>query len=166
MTIKPDRPILDEYGLTEYLYDVLKLCETPTLWKTGGLTHSIASLYKLRDRGLLSGPPTGKPHSVPFALSQAGRDLLSRVERGLHRPEWLTVNRVEALKTLTRQSGVLIYSPKIHGRKFNRATLDSLVKHGYLRKDFETYRLTDLGRETWAEWQQNPPSPTGRGGRG
>lgn len=152
-TTKPGRAILDEYGLSEYLYDALKACEHPTFWKQAGLTHSIASLYKLRDRGLLTGPKTGKPYSVPFALSDAGRDILARIQRGLHRPEWITLARANALQTVVKNKGLLHYSPKIYGRKFSRATLDSLVQHGYLRQESELYRLNDLGREAWQEYQ-------------
>lgn len=151
--MKPNHALLDEYGLSEYLYDALKACEYPTFWKQGDLTHSIACLYKLRNRGLLTGPPTGSPYSVPFSLSPTGRDLLGRLARGLHRPEWLTFNRKNALGTLVKNGGALIYSPKNHGSKFTRTTLDSLARHGYVHKDFEQWRITDLGREAWAEWQ-------------
>lgn len=142
--------ILDEYGLSEYLYDALRACEQPTHWKQNGLTHSIASLYKLRDRGLLKGPKTGQPYSLPFHLTEAGRDLLSRVERGLHKPEWLSEHQAKALQTIVKNKGSIIHSPKTHG--FSKTTLQSLTRAGYLvQKTNIHWEITALGREAWQE---------------
>lgn len=171
----PSHQLLDEYGLNEVTYKLLVLVAAatePLSWKaikpiaayykiTG---NPAPSLHKLVDRGLLTGPArTEYVGTYPFAITDQGRDILARIQRGLHRWEWITPARAEALKTLIRQHGSLIYSPKIHGHKFSRATLDSLVKHGYLRKDFSTYRLTDLGREAWAEYLTSVPLGKGVG---
>lgn len=153
MNTKPSDQILYEYGLTKYHYGALKACEDPTFWKTGSLTHSIASLYKLRDRGLLTGPPTGKPYSIPFHLTAAGRDLLARVERGLHKPEWLSEHQAKALQTIVKNNGTLIHSPKIHG--FSKTTLASLTRAGYLNQRTNVqWNITDLGREAETEWRE------------
>lgn len=154
MSTKPSDQILDEYGLTLYLYDALKACKDPTYWKTGNLTHSITSLYKLRDRGLLTGPKTGQPHFLPFHLTAAGRDLLSRVERGLHKPEWLSQHQSKALRAIAK-NGFIIHSPKAHG--FSKTTLASLTRAGYLNQRSNIqWEITALGREAWQELKQEP----------
>jgi hypothetical protein len=152
---KTSWPLLDEYGLSEYLYDALICCIDPTYWKQGGLTHSITSLYKLRDRGLLSGPPTGKPYSVPFHLTDVGRDILARIERGLHKPEWLNENRARALRVIIEVNNGFIapHSQTVHG--FGKVTLQSLVRAGYIRQDTNIqWSATTLGREAWAEYKR------------
>ena len=150
---KPSPALLDEYGLTEYTYDALKACEHPTYWKQDRLTHSIASLYNLRDRGLLSGPLTGKPYSEPFHLTDAGRDLLSRVERGLHKPEWLSEHKARALEWLAERTGYDVSLMRPQG--ISLTTLRSLEKNGYLESQNETlWRITDVGLEAWAVWRR------------
>lgn len=160
MFTKPSPAFLDEYGLTEYLYDALKACDSPTYWKQGGLTQSIACLYKLRDRGLLGGPPTGKPYSQPFHLTNAGRDLLARIERGLHKPEWLSEHKARALRVIIeKNNGSIVHSPAIHG--FSKTTLESLARAGYVRAVTNVqWDITALGREAWAEWKCKMTNPT------
>lgn len=148
---KPSDQILAEYGLTEYLYDALKACEQPTYWKQGQLTHSIASLYKLRDRGLLKGPKTGQPYFLPFHLTEAGRDLLGRVERGLHKPEWLSEHQAKALGVLASRRSLLHNDRKIFS--LTKGTLDSLIRAGYVSDGGLDYAITALGREAWQEWR-------------
>lgn len=150
MPPKPSWQILDEYGLTEYLYDVLKLCQTPQFWgrREDRLRHSSQSLYKLCERGWLDGPPKGEIYSQPFVLSETGRELLARLDRGLHKPEWLNKHRARALHWL-------YWGPTHNNRRKDFATslttLRSLERAGYIRLDDGQWRITDLGREAWAE---------------
>lgn len=155
-TTKPTPALLDEYGLSEYLYDALKACTDPTYWKTGDLTHSIALLYKLRDRGLLTGPKTGKPYSIPFHLTKAGRDLLSRVERGLHKPEWLSEHQVRALDWLSNSTIPAYSTHLLSFYKIRLVTIRSLLNAGYVSTDGIEYSLTPLGREAWQEYKESP----------
>ncbi|MCK6629328.1 MAG: hypothetical protein L6R45_29645 [Anaerolineae bacterium] len=189
MNTQPDHALLDEYGLNQVTYRLLAAIATPpplsasergpggeVSWpalKTIALQQKITgnpapALRKLVERGLLAGPARDEDiHARPFTLTPQGHDIFVRIQLGWHKPQWLTVSRVNALKTLIKANGALLYSPKIHGRKFNRSVLDTLVKHGYLIRDFETYRLTLLGRAAWAEYQQQLlSSPGGKGEKG
>ena len=151
-TPKPPDQILAEYGLSEYLYDALKACEQPTYWKQGNLTHSITSLYKLRDRGLLKGPKTGQPHFLPFHLTAAGRDLLSRVERGLHKPEWLSEHQANALQFLALHPKLALVDRRFYRIKL--ITLNSLERAGYISSGGIDCVITALGREAWQELEK------------
>lgn len=171
----PSHQLLDEYGLNAVTYQFLALVHQaahPFDWfllkhvaRTEKITGNPApALRKLVDRGLITGPARSEGISARrFGPTDQGEIIFSRIRRGLHRWEWITPARAEALKTLIRQRGSLLYSQKIYGSKFSRPTLDSLVKHGYVRKDFEMYRLTDLGREAWAEYLVTVPLGKGPG---
>jgi len=155
--------LLNEYGLTSYHLEIMRLCVHPTYWKQGGLNHSITALYKLIDRGLLTGPQRGQANSVPFELSPAGKDLLAKIHRGLHHPKWLSETKLAVLMTLND-------APYCSRRKLldwggTGATLNALQKAGYIYQPLGVldYAITDLGREALAEWgrSHNPPLPIG-----
>lgn len=155
MNSKPNLAILAEYDLTEYLYDALKACEHPTFWKQGELRHAIHCLYKLCDRGLLSGPPKGAAYSKPFHLTDQGRDVLARIERGLHKPEWLSEHQARCLKLLN--SGVW-RNVDLRVMDVRQITIGSLAKAGYIMADntdilLARWYITDLGREAFTERQ-------------
>lgn len=154
MTQKPSPALLDEYGLTDYHYDALRSCEHPTYWRQGDLSHSIQALYKLIDRGLLTGPKRGKPYSEPFHLTDKGRKTLTRLERGLHHPEWITEPKANALTTIRKQGELYApRSPLPFG--FTMTTLHSLERAGYVRQVRPyTWVLTDVGLDAWVEHEE------------
>lgn len=169
--MNPSLALLDEYGLNQVTYRLLVMVAaalSPLSWgriKSDAAHEKITgnpaqSLRKLIDRGLLTGPGRNEDiNAHPFATTPQGHKLITRLHLGLHRPEWLTVNRLAALQTLAaRNNGAIVYSPKIYGRKFSKTTLKTLHRHGYVCRDFEQWRITDLGRQALAEYQ-NLPSP-------
>jgi hypothetical protein len=86
---KIDHQLIDEYGLNPLTYRLLRLASKSDIeWNGPGLraitTQPANGLRKLVERGLLSGPGrTEKINCRPFALTDAGRDTLARIERGL-----------------------------------------------------------------------------------
>jgi ParB-like chromosome segregation protein Spo0J len=153
--------LIDEYGLTEYKCDILRLCRTSTHWKQGGLTHSITTLYKLADDGLLTGPKRGKPHSVPFELTPQGHDLLARIERGLHLPAWLSRTRAQALQALAGD-GPLTDRDLLD--RSHRMSILSLRDAHYITEfsgpdSGKCWQITGLGLEALSEYQQTQPNP-------
>lgn len=155
--------LLDEYGLTRYHLEIMRLCVHPTFWKQGGLNHSITALYKLIDRGLLTGPKRGQPYSVPFQLTPAGKDLLGKIHRGLHHTKWLSETKLAVLMTLSDDG--LCTRRKLIDCGGTAATITSLQKAGYIFQPLGNidYALTMLGREALADWgrSQIPPLPAG-----
>lgn len=147
--------LLDEYGLTSYHLDILRLCVHPTYWKEG-LDHSITSLYRLIDKGLLTGPQRGKPHDTPFELTKQGKWTLYALERGLHAPAWFSKHKINALKAMTENgTGVIEHDLNAHRLGgFTLGTLKSLERAGYVEKLDATWRITDLGIEAYANFLQ------------
>lgn len=110
------------------------------------------TLRSLVGRGLLLGPDTGQAIKArPFSLSEAGRELVGKVERGLHTPGWLTEHKVKALECLDKPHPVAWSVLKDEG--IRKGTLGSLTKSGYLTNGLG-WEITDLGREALAEWRQ------------
>lgn len=91
MNNKINHALIDEYGLNPTTYRLLKLASKSAIaWNGPGLraitTQPAPGLRKLVERGLLDGPGRTEKIAVrPFALTDAGRDTLARIERGLHR---------------------------------------------------------------------------------
>lgn len=150
-----------EYDLHESLYLLLKLVEEsgPLRWDTAAdytllkevSGNPAALLRHLIDRGLLSGPARGqKIQTAPFALTDQGRELLGKIERGLHTPAWLSEHKVKALERLNRPHPVAWSVMKAEG--IRRVTLRSLVDNGYICISGPGWEITDLGREALAEW--------------
>lgn len=162
---QPSLTLLNEYGLTDYHYDALKICENPTTWKQDLLDHSITVLCKLRDRGLLSGPETGQPYSKPFELTQKGRELVNKIERGIHHPKWLTEPKLTVLVRLADGACLRRILVQLHGA--TGPTLIALERARYIYRPqgdgAEYFALTDLGREALADWGRShiPPLPAG-----
>ncbi|MCL4295744.1 MAG: hypothetical protein KJ077_08455 [Anaerolineae bacterium] len=110
------------------------------------------TLLSLARRGLLLGPDPGQAIKArPFSLSEAGRDLVGKVERGLHTPAWLSEHKVKALECLDKPHPVAWSVLKDKGVR--KVTLGSLTKAGYLTNGLG-WEITDLGREALAEWRQ------------
>jgi DNA-binding PadR family transcriptional regulator len=159
---QPSLTLLNEYALTDYHYDILMICEHPTFWKQGSLIHSIQTLYKLRDRGLLSGPETRSPYDKPFELTAEGRQLVNKIERGIHHPKWLSGPKLAVLKRLADGTYLRKTLVQIHGA--TGPTLIALERARYIyRPVADHFALTDLGREALADWDhsQIEPLPAG-----
>jgi hypothetical protein len=158
----PDRALLDEYGLNEVTYRLLVKVAAhpePLPWRLVKMTaghervtgNPAPALRKLVDRNLLSGPRRGEDiRNESFAATQAGFDLVARIARGLHRPEWLSQSRLRALRYLS--SGVACDTDILRPRGIRLPTLQALERAGYVQGP-TVWRITDLGREAWAEWQ-------------
>lgn len=163
-----------EYDLSEPHYLLLKLIEAsgPLRWDTAAdyarlkevSGNPAALLRHLVDRGLLSGPARGeKIQAAPFGLTDEGRDLLGRIERGLHTPVWLSEHKVKALEVLSR--GRLSLPGKVRER-IKQVTLNSLIEAGYVEVErldsmddagcvcvgYSDWVITDLGWEALGEW--------------
>lgn len=110
------------------------------------------TLRSLVGRGLLLGPDTGQAIKArPFSLSEAGRELVGKIERGLHTPAWLSEYKVKALECLDKPHPVAWSVLKEEG--IRKVTLGSLTKAGYLTNGLG-WEITDLGREALTEWKQ------------
>jgi hypothetical protein len=151
-----------EYGLNEVHFGLLKLIEKSQIvhWdseeylKMRKLSGQPAvSLRKLVDMGLLCGPARGEPiNSKPFELSEQGRSVIEKIERGLHKPEWLSEYRVKTLQVLDRANGVAWSVLKAEG--IQKITLLSLDRAGYVVWRDPFTEITELGREALREWSQ------------
>jgi len=115
-------------------------------------------MRKLVHRGLLIGPAQSEDiNTRPFVATQSGYNLLGRIERGLHTPGWLSASRVRALKWLSSNDGRGI--DMLRPRGISMITMRALRKAGYISTaDEATWRITDLGREAWAEWLKKEAS--------
>lgn len=167
MNNPPKPALLDEYGLNEVTWRLLVKIAAhpePMTWtlikrisKTEHITGNPAqSLRKLIDRGLLTGPARHEDLITrPMAATQPAYDLIKRIERGLHPPEWITASRVVALDLL-RRSGPLPIQELVKQHHIRQITLSSLAEHGYLELSNDYYyHITDLGREALAEYVQS-----------
>jgi hypothetical protein len=102
-----DHQLIDEYGLNPTTYRLLKLAQGgPIEWLGPGLkaitTQPAPGLRKLVERGLLSGPArTEKVNCRPFEMTEKGRDVLGRIERGLHKNSWMSAGKVKLLTLLS-----------------------------------------------------------------
>ncbi|MCL4296407.1 MAG: hypothetical protein KJ077_11795 [Anaerolineae bacterium] len=153
--------IIYEYGLNVPQYKILKFVAI------AGEVHypddrlnqfSGAPANQLRhlacDLALLDGPPRGKPiRSQPFTVTEKGRELLAKIDRGLHTPAWLSEHKVKALQVLPA-SGVRSPVADLKKQGVRRVTLGSLAAAGYIGCIADTwYYLRPLGQEALAEWQ-------------
>jgi hypothetical protein len=157
----PTPQLLDEYGLNEVTYGLLLLAfEHNIQWSEHQVElkqisgQPAVALRKLVDRGLLTGPGRGVNIGAQvFALTQRARRILAKIERGLHRPRWLSPARARALQYLSGGAGwdEAILRP----RKIYLPTLLALKKAGYVQESPKTmWRITDLGQEAWAEYEE------------
>jgi hypothetical protein len=89
MATKINHQLIDEYGLNPTTFRLLKLASKSAIeWNGPGLraitTQPAPGLRKLVERGLLDGPArTEKVNCRPFSLTEEGRDVLARIERGV-----------------------------------------------------------------------------------
>ncbi|MCL4300739.1 MAG: hypothetical protein KJ077_33690 [Anaerolineae bacterium] len=107
------------------------------------------------DLTLLDGPTRGKPiRSQPFTVTGAGRELLAKIDRGLHTPAWLSEHKVKALLALPA-SGERVPFTELKKQGVRRVTLGSLAAASYIGNIADTwYYLRPLGQEALAEWQR------------
>jgi hypothetical protein len=165
--------LLDEYGLNEVNWRLLALvaaAASPLKWKeikpiaayykiTG---NPAPSLHKLVDRGLLSGPArTEHIMSSPFQATGQGHTILAKIERGLHRPMWLSAARLKVLNIL--KEGYQAERDLLHQHKCHPRAILSLSDANYIYQPdgTDTWHITALGSEAWAEYQQqNQPEAT------
>lgn len=156
--------LIFEYGLNETQYRVLCLLqeEQGLIWWTNGYHQKQLkkisgqpgqTLRKLVDWGILEGPARGELIGVKaFRLTDKARDLLARVGRGLHTPEWMSEHKLAALETAVDQPcGISLATKKGLGIKL--VTLHSLEKAGYLVRQNGVWLATELGREAMNEWR-------------
>lgn len=150
----PDDGLLNEYGLARPHFKLLWLVSLgPVSWPDCMLRaisgQPAAGLRKLIRMGLLDGPAGKQPiRSKPFSLTGRGRETLGRIERGLHKPAWITEARATAL-------GQLVHRPKdsVSLICVRQITLYSLERNGYIRFTHKfQWSMTDLGREAWQEY--------------
>lgn len=154
--------IIYEYGLNVPQYKILKFVSL------AGEVHypdnrlnqfSGQPANQLRhlacDLALLDGPPRGKPiRSQPFTVTDAGRELLAKIDRGLHTPAWLSEHKVKALQALPA-NGVRCPVADLKRQGIRRVTLGSLATAGYIGNIADNwYYLRPLGQESLAEWQR------------
>lgn len=107
------------------------------------------------DLALLDGPPRGKSiRSQPFTPTDAGRELLAKIDRGLHAPAWLSEHKIKALQALPA-SGVRCEVSGLKKQGIRRVTLGSLAAAGYIGCIADTwYYLRPLGQEALVEWHR------------
>jgi len=156
----PPIQLLDEYGLNAVSHAALVTVRDhgPIGWDDPRLREGIPSLRpaptlrKLVDRGLVIGPARNESiRARPFAITEAGRDVLARIERGLRTPRWLGRAKLAALRTLARR-GPTPRPCLTRVEKVASASLDALLRAGYLTQDDDqVIHLTDLGREALTE---------------
>lgn len=156
--------LLWEYQLHEAHWLILKLVEAgPVRWDTASsymrlkeISGQPAHLLRhLVERELLTGPVRGEViRARPFELSELGREVLGKIERGLHRPEWLSEHKVRALEWLAGGQGNLVAVMK--PRRLSLNTLRSLQSNGYINScdDERLWEISDLGKEALREWSQ------------
>lgn len=106
----------------------------------------IFKLRKLVDRGLFTGPMHHQPiRTCPFAIIEAGQELMDRIERGLHHPRWLNQVRADVLRTLEGRGP----TPRIY---VVRVTKLAALRANYLaQEEGGIAHLTDRGHEALAE---------------
>lgn len=161
----PPLNLLDEYGLNQTTYRLLSLARGgPLSWASPDHHARLkqisgtpaASIRKLIDRKLLTGPARGeKIHSRLIGLTATGLDTLERIERGLHRPDWISEARSRVLARMVSNEGDLFRAAHTNDG-LNLTTLRSLAKHGYIEQVTSIYwRITPLGREAWTEYNNH-----------
>lgn len=162
---QPTPALLDEYGLNQTTYRLLDLARSMTIsWASPDHHKALkkisgnpaASIRKLIDRKLLTGPARGeKIHSRLIGLTATGLDTLERIERGLHRPDWISEARARVLGRMVETSGLLLRSDYAKDG-ISLTTLRSLAQHGYIERVTNIqWKITDLGREAWAEYNNH-----------
>ncbi len=158
--------LLDEYGLNEVTYRLLALVDAaihPIKWEEIKLIvayykitgNPAPSLHKLVDRGLLSGPVrTENISSRPFQVTGQGHTILAKIGRGLHQPKWLSAARLKVLNIL--KEGYQAERDLLHQHKCHPKTILSLSDANYIFQPArtDTWHITSLGSEAWAEYQQ------------
>jgi hypothetical protein len=159
----PNRDLLAEYDLWEGAYETLTALRDggplawphPTLDAISG--NPAKALRKFVDLRLLTGPARGqKIDAAPFAITQAGLDVLRRVERGLHKPAWLTQGKLRALECLVRRGGSALRAGLAGAPdRVHPGALSALVGAGYVEAQGEAVCITDLGREAYEEAQSS-----------
>lgn len=158
---KINHSLIDEYGLNEVTYKLLKLAEgSPITWGGPGLKaitgQPANSLRKLVDRGLLTGPARDEKISArPFALTAAGRDTLARIERGLHRNVWMSAGKLKVLELL--EGGGALSQRELMDAGANTMSMLSVIDAGYISqrraRDWYYYGITEVGREALTQWR-------------
>jgi len=167
MNNQPNQALLNEYGLNTITYRLLDLARrTPLHWarhsdalkKISG--NSANSLRKLVDRHLLVGPQRGEGiASKMFALTASGLDTLQCLDRGLHKPDWLSAGRVTVLRLLVEYGD--LSERKLLDCGAHKMSLISLRDAGYINQLATSgtwYDLTPLGREAWLEYEKEMKS--------
>lgn len=153
---KINHALIDEYGLNEVTFKLLKLASKSDIqWNGPGLRaisgQPANSLRKLVDRGLLTGPARQEKIAArPFALTDAGRDTLARIERGLHRNEWMSAGKVKVLELLEND---FYFEPQLLKKGANMMSLLSVRDAGYTTSTPGVIWITDLGREALSQWR-------------
>jgi hypothetical protein len=159
---EPTFSLLTEYKLTERTYGILVRCRSGPIWwrelkRDSGAPPSARLLAR---RGLLDGPVSNENiDSRPFNLSQAGRELLDRIERGLHAPAWLSPGRGSVLVILAAGYRT---ETELVAAGLARASIYSLARAGYIRPngdDDTTWHITALGLEALNEWRETERWP-------
>lgn len=150
--------LLDEYGLNSVSYLMLALIRqhSQMSWsKLGHLTlfkrisgQPAATLRKLVDRGLITGPARSRPiRSAPFAIAPRGEEILAKIERGLHRSDWLSAGKLAALELLA--TGFQTDRDLLDAS--HRMSIISLKDAGYIQRNGEMWHATPLGLEALRE---------------
>lgn len=105
------------------------------------------------DLTLLDGPPRGKSiRSKPFVVTDKGRALLDKIDRGLHTPAWLSEHKVKALLALPAY-GERVQEADLKRKGIRQVTLTSLVSAGYVGCIIDGYWLRELGQEALREYE-------------
>lgn len=170
----PAHQLLDEYGLNQVTFKLLGMADAATEPLTWAAIKPIAAFYKITgnpapalrklvDRGLLTGPARNEDiKAKPFALTDAGRDILARIQRGLHRPRWISPAKAKILRLLTNNyhTSENLKDWNIHPASM---ALASLTQAGYIQYSSGHWRLTPLGLEAWAEYLVTTPLGKGPG---
>ena len=91
-----------------------------------------------------------------FALTATGLDVLQKVDRGLHRPAWMSESKANALRRLV--DGVCMRQILFKKYGISGSTITSLLKAGYITHPHGSTNdlaVTDLGREALRDYEED-----------